>query len=767
LLPARPLSSRIPTGAVLAAVLAAASVAPAGALQAVGAGASACARAGGPGGSSDDLYCIELFPAAGIDDASGRVELGRVPSPFGIAVTQDGHHRYQLVFHLDGLPDPASLGPYTTYVAWAATPTLDPVLKLGVVNDGRTVAGRVAFDQFLVLITAEASGDVEERAGRLVLRGMSPSMRLQPHDATFVVAGMLEARDAPAHGAHAAHRHPADQSRDERAAPPHGQHADGSRGHHGGAPHVPPDPDLEWGMPPMHPAIRMPEALMRLRPGVLPYLPRAPAGLLVPAAQPRQIVPLADGDTMDLVAGLVRRSIGGREHLMYGFNGQYPGPLVQVDEGATILFRFHNETDFSTAVHWHGIRLANAFDGVPGVTQDPVAPGSSFEYRVHFPDPGIYWYHPHQREDVLQGLGLYGNLQVAPEDSGYWGPAHREEALILDDLLVGDDGLVPFGRETPTHALMGRFGNVLLVNGEPDYRLSVRRGEVVRFLLTNAASARTFNLSFGPGARMKVVATDIGRFEREEWVESVVIAPAERYVVDVRFDEPGDVALMNRVRPIDPVFARFFQESDTLGVVRVAAEPVDPELGAAFERLRSPRSVAAEMSALRPHLERAAELELVLSLETTDLPFPLVPLLSFESVYRHPVEWSGTMPEMDGMATGREIQWTLVDPATGRRNMDIDWRFRVGDLVRLRITNERDVLHAMQHPIHVHGQRFLVLSVNGVPTDNLAWKDTVLVPTGATAEILLELSNPGQWMIHCHIVEHLETGMMMVFTVDP
>ena len=114
---------------------------------------------------------------------------------------------------------------------------------------------------------------------------------------------------------------------------------------------------------------------------------------------------------------------------------------------------------------------------------------------------------------------------------------------MLDDILVGDDGLVPLGLESPTHALMGRFGNTFLVNGEPDYRLSVGRGEVVRFFLTNVSNTRTLNLSFGDGARMKVVGGDVGNFEREAWVESVVIAPAERYVVHVRFDRPGPAAL--------------------------------------------------------------------------------------------------------------------------------------------------------------------------------------------------------------------------------
>jgi FtsP/CotA-like multicopper oxidase with cupredoxin domain len=139
--------------------------------------------------------------------------------------------------------------------------------------------------------------------------------------------------------------------------------------------------------------------------------------------------------------------------------------------------------------------------------------------------------------------------------------------------------------------------------------------------------------------------------------------------------------------------------------------------------------------------------------------------MNYESVYRNPVEWSGTMPEMDWIVTGRSAQWILRDPATGRENMDIDWKFRLGGVVKIRLVNDRSSLHAMQHPIHIHGQRFLVLSVNGVPNDNLVWKDTVQEPTGFVTDIHLELSNPGKWMMHCHIAEHLETGMRMVFEV--
>jgi FtsP/CotA-like multicopper oxidase with cupredoxin domain len=311
---------------------------------------------------------------------------------------------------------------------------------------------------------------------------------------------------------------------------------------------------------------------------------------------------------------------------------------------------------------------------------------------------------------------------------------------------------------------MGRFGNVLLVNGEPRWEAEVADGEVVRLFLTNVSSTRVFNLSFQGGARMKVVASDLGRFEREEWVENVVIAPAERYIVDVRFDGAGEAALVNRVHAIDHIMARFFEETDTLGVVRIAPRPARPDHRTAFARLRANADVSADVARYREHFGRAPDRTLVVTLEPGDLPFPILPLLRFESVYRHPVEWSGTMPEMDWLATARQLRWILRDPATGRENMDIDWSFDVGDIVRLRVVNDRTAPHAMQHPIHIHGQRFLVLSLNGVPNDNLVWKDTVLLPTGSAAELLLEITNPGEWMIHCHISEHIEAGMRMTFT---
>ena len=679
---------------------------------------------------SRDLYCIELVRAAGVPSGAGRVELGRAPGPFTVDVTPNGHLRYTPAVTLSGLARPASLGQFAAYVAWVASPTMDVVRRLGAVDNGRTVLPAIALDKFVILISAEQSGEAQEMSGRLVLRGMSPSTRLQPPDFMQFALGAAP-RDS---GEHAHHAPAASDS-------------------------------LRWTMVPMPPGLSMLPAEMTLRPNVEPYLPRASASAAVPMVQPRQLVRLATGDTLRLTAGIVRRPFKGDTLTMFAFNGQQPGPLLQVAQGAEIVVELTNALDQPTTVHWHGIRLENAFDGVPDLTQRPVAPGERFTYHLRFPDAGIYWYHPHVREDIQQDLGLYGNLMVRSPRRDYFSPADREEVLMLDDLLVGDDGLVPFGKEETTHALMGRFGNVMLVNGEPRYSLSVRTGEVVRFFLTNVSNTRTFNLSF-PGARMKVVASDVGNYEREEWVESVVISPAERYIVHVRFDRTGDVALVNRIRGLDHLFGRFFQEADTLGVVRVNGRAPTPNLATSFNRLRTDTAVRADIARYRKHMTRPADKALVLTMEARDLPFFTRQIMQLDSIFFTPVEWSGTMPGMNWAATGDQVRWILRDPATGKENMDIDWSFRRGDVVKVRLLNERRSFHGMQHPIHFHGQRFLVLAVNDVANTNLVWKDTVLLPAGASADILLDLSNPGRWMVHCHIAEHLSAHMMMAFTVQ-
>ena len=677
---------------------------------------------------SRDLYCLALVANPEIDGIAGHVELGRPAGPFTIAVTAEGRIRYAPTIVLAGLPTPSSLGPFTTYVVWAATPVMYPIARLGAAANGRTRLSEIDLDKFVILVTAEASANGSEPAGRVVLRGTSPSTRLQPPDIMRLAIGAAAVPDEHAH-----HEHP-----------------------------MSPDSSLRWTTVPMPPNLTMLPGEMALRPDVAPYLPAPRTPLL---ARPGQVVRLANGDTLRITAGLVTRLLNGHRLTMYGFNGQYAGPLISVPQGATVVVQLVNALDQPTSIHWHGIRLDNRFDGVPDFTQRPVAPGSTFTYHLHFPDAGIYWYHPHVREDIQQDLGLYGNLMVRSPRRDYFPAADHVETLILDDLLVGDDGqLIPFGREQATHAFMGRFGNVFLVNGEMGWRTTVRHGEVVRFLLTNTSSTRTFNVSF-PGTKMKLVGSDAGNFEREEWVESVVIAPAERYVVQVRFDNAGDVPVVNRVQGLDHLFGRFFYETDTLGTVHVRGGQGASNAATRFASLRTDSASVADIGRYRRYFDRPVDHSLVLTIETHDLPFVSRQLMLLDSAYFTPVEWTGTMPMMNWASTGNQVRWVLRDPDTGKENMDIDWRFRRGDVIKLRLANERRSMHAMQHPIHIHGQRFLVLAVNGVRNENLVWKETVLIPAGSTVDLLVDVSNPGRWMLHCHIAEHLSAGMMMGFTV--
>ena len=509
--------------------------------------------------------------------------------------------------------------------------------------------------------------------------------------------------------------------------------------------------------------------LRGVSPSVDPFLPGEGVDTATIAwATPREVIHAADGDTVALEARIVKRRIGGRTFVMYGFNGQYPGPLLRVAQNTRIVIRFTNSIDLPSTIHWHGLRLENRFDGVPDVTQPPVPPGGEFIYEVVFPDAGLYWYHPHVREDIQQDGGLYGNMMVDPARADYFGPATREEFIMVDDLLVDGDELLPYGRDAANFTIMGRFGNVMLVNGEERYAATVRPGEVVRFFVTNVSNTRSYNLSFA-GHDMKLVGTDLSRFQREMMMESLVISPAERYIVEVRFPAAGTYALLNQVQVVDHMRGTFYAAVDTLGAVVVAGDEVEESdaLRTSHSTMRTDAVLEAELAEFRPHFDRPADHELLLTVDIEGLPILVQQFISIDTIYRPPVEWTDGMPNMNWLSTSNEVRWILRDEAAAAENDEIDWRFALGDVVKIRLRNDADAFHPMHHPIHLHGQRFLVLSRDGVENRNLAWKDTVLVPVGSTVDLLMEASNPGEWMVHCHIAEHLDAGMMGSFTVVP
>lgn len=490
------------------------------------------------------------------------------------------------------------------------------------------------------------------------------------------------------------------------------------------------------------------------------YVSDDTAGL--PEARESQTVELKDGDSYDLSAAYVKKTINGISYRMLAYNGSIPGPLIKVVQGAEVTINFTNDTDMKTLLHSHGVRMDNPFDGSQ-TSQKEMEPGETFAYTLKFPDAGLYWYHPHVREDFQQELGLYGGYLVTPSAADYWPPVNREVPLFLDDILI-EDGEIRLSKDGADRTMMGRFGNVMLVNGDDNYRLDVKRGEVVRFYVTNVANARPLNFAIG-GARMKLVGADSGAYEKESWAESVLLGPSERAVVEVLFDTPGTYAIQNTTPG----------RTYTLGKIVVSDDLATPSYAARFPTLRPNQETIASIDPLRSMFNRMPDKRIRLTLEMGGAMPGMPGMEGMEGmemgdgmmggVPEGGIEWEDSMPSMNAMSNAEMSRWKIIDEETGKEGMDIDWRFKQGGPVKVRIFNDPKAMDAMQHPIHFHGQRFLVVARNGVPQTNLAWKDTVFVKAGETVDIVLDTSNPGVWMAHCHIAEHLEAGMMMKFEV--
>jgi FtsP/CotA-like multicopper oxidase with cupredoxin domain len=509
------------------------------------------------------------------------------------------------------------------------------------------------------------------------------------------------------------------------------------------------------------------------------------------------VIRLHDGDRLDLRIGPARKRLDDAELRMLAYNGSVPGPALQVDQGSQITVQVRNDGDVEATVHWHGLRLENRYDGVPHETQAPIPIGGTFTYQLQFPDAGFYWYHPHIREDYGLEMGLYGTIVVEPTDPSYWPPADRQLTLTLDDLLVEDGHIAPFRRSGPNYVAMGRYGNVMLINGETEFAGQAAAGEVVRLYLVNTANTRIFNFAIR-GARAKLVGGDSGRYERETFTEEVLLAPSERAVLDVLFDSPGQVQLEHRTPDHTYQLGGFTVAEGTAGPAARAFGQLrtDPELTAAHRSLAhdierppdkvlaffslmpllyggddTPASVYAcpmhpEVTATEPGTCPKCGMKLVPSAAAPPPPSEPRPGAAQTHDHGDGLEWEDLMPEINQASDSGNMIWQLIDRQTGAKNADIDWAFTVGDRVKIRLVNEMDADHPMHHPFHVHGAgRFLVLSRDGEPEPNLVWKDTVLLRAGETVDILLDVSNPGLWMAHCHIAEHNQSGMMFSFNV--
>jgi len=495
------------------------------------------------------------------------------------------------------------------------------------------------------------------------------------------------------------------------------------------------------------------------------YVSNNIAGLL--EAKPSETVELKNGDTYNLTASYVKKNINGTEYRMLAYNNSIPGPLIKVPQGTEITINFKNDTDINTLLHSHGVRMDNAFDGSQS-TQEEIKPGETFSYKLKFPDVGMFWYHPHVREDYEQELGLYGNFLVVPNNGNYWSLVNREVPLFLDDILL-ENGQIALSKQGADHTLMGRYGNVMLLNGETNYSLSVKKGEVIRFYLTNSANARPFNFVID-NTKMKLVGADNGAYEKEQWKDSVILGPSERAIIEVLFDKSGTYQLQNKTP----------DKTYLLGNVVVLDDSIGISYASGFAQLKTNQQVAQSIDAFRQYFNRAPDKQIKFSINMSGEPMQMQDTghsghmmpdgtwMGGSMMQTNPdgIEWDDKNKMQGSMSNADNVQWKIIDQDTGKTNMDIDWVFKKGQPVKISIFNDPNAMHPMQHPIHFHGQRFLVLEDNGLKTNDFAWKDTVLVPSGHTVDILLDTSNPGNWMAHCHIAEHLEAGMMFAFKVE-
>jgi FtsP/CotA-like multicopper oxidase with cupredoxin domain len=420
-------------------------------------------------------------------------------------------------------------------------------------------------------------------------------------------------------------------------------------------------------------------------------------------------------------AQLVPRAYPATE--IWGYNGTAPGPVLRARQGDRLRVRVENRLEEPTTVHWHGIRLPNAMDGVPVITQPPIAPGESFLYDFELPDAGTFFYHPHQRGFEQMGRGMAGALIVEERDPP---EVDRDVLWVLSDWRLAADASIAggFGNFMDvSHA--GRIGNTVTLNGRVPEEFRVRAGERVRLRLVATSNARIFSLEFR-GHRPWVVALDGQPCEPHEPEGGVVVlAPAQR--ADLVIDMVAAPGSRHEVRDL-------FYRGREYRLVDFAYDSEEPVRKTKFESsMRLPANPLPE-----PDLKRAERHEIIFT--------------------------GGMMGGMRGMRRG--MAWAVNGESSGcgESSAPLEPLFvlRKDRSYVLRLVNDT----AWHHPIHLHGHSFRVVSRNDRPTARREWEDTVLLTPRERAEIAFVADNPGDWMFHCHVLEHQAGGMMTCLRVS-
>jgi FtsP/CotA-like multicopper oxidase with cupredoxin domain len=416
---------------------------------------------------------------------------------------------------------------------------------------------------------------------------------------------------------------------------------------------------------------------------------------------------------------------------VWSFNDRVPGPELRVRQGERVHIRVENRLPEETTVHWHGVRVPNAMDGVPHLTQQPIAPGQTFDYEFDCPDAGTYWYHPHQRSHVQVGRGLYGAF-IVEEATPL--AVDRDVTWVLDDWRLLRDASISgdFGNmHDVSHN--GRVGNTVTINGRVRDAIEVRSGERIRLRIINAANARIFGLDFA-GHQPVVIATDGQPVEPHAPEEGrVILGPAMR--ADLLFDmrgKPGE-----RFRVADTFYSNL--EYRLVDLVYSSESPLRESF--ADTPVRLPANSLPE-----PGLDGARRHQIVLGggmMGTMRSAIMDGKQVDIRTLFHNGLIWA-----INGVAAKGHVHEPLL---TLERNRSYVWE----------LVNDT----AWPHPMHLHGHSFRVISRNGKPTRHREWADTVLLHRRDRVEIAFVADNPGDWMFHCHILEHQIGGMMSTIRV--
>ncbi|WP_170475732.1 multicopper oxidase family protein [Ruegeria arenilitoris] len=410
---------------------------------------------------------------------------------------------------------------------------------------------------------------------------------------------------------------------------------------------------------------------------------------------------------------------------VWSFGGSVPGTPIRVEQGARVQRMVDNQLSVPTSVHWHGIRIDNAMDGVPGVTQEAIPAGGSFEYDFVVPDAGTYWYHAHNRSVEQVARGLYGPLIVQEADAP---DVDQDLVLMLDDWRIDPETAQIADDFQNGHDLShaGRIGNLISVNGSFDPTIPVKRNERLRLRLINAANARIFDVGI-QGLNGWIVALDGMPLENPVPIsESFPLAPAQRadLLVDVDAVSEETASLVSVERDGAFGLAKFAVSGEISATVRPAPNPLPPN--------RLP-DVSSFQSA------------------------PLHRMVLQGGAMR----WLENARIGETELTGRELAqlgrfWALNGEA--ERPAEPFLKTSVDSIHRIEFVNETAFPHAM----HLHGHHFRLVDGDGSLGP---WRDTVLVDRGQTQQIVLMADNPGDWLLHCHMLGHAASGMMSWFRV--